>query len=80
MSRPEATAIDPQQRLLMERFAEALHESNVAGHALSASTGMPLNCSDLMALETWPSCNLFLAKCTHVDISCFSDSSHEQAW
>ena len=42
MSKPEATATDPQQRLLMENFAEALNQTSAAGHMISASTGMEL--------------------------------------
>ena len=39
LTKPEAIVTDPQQRLLMEKCAEALHQALSAGRPAETSTG-----------------------------------------
>lgn len=39
LSRPEGIATDPQQRMLMEKSAEALHQAAALGRSADSSTG-----------------------------------------
>ncbi len=39
LTKPEAVVTDPQQRLLMEKCAEALHQASAAGRLVDNSTG-----------------------------------------